>query len=244
MRKQFYLKNDGINENGVLLVDKPSGWTSHDVVQFVRRFGLKKVGHCGTLDPSATGLLVLVVGKATKLTHRFNTQDKEYEGDMLLGIETATQDADGEIICEKDYSQVTQQQIRGVFSQYIGPQEQTPPMVSAKKVGGQPLYKLARMGLVVEREPSSINIFHLNINEINLPTISFSVKCSKGTYIRTLCYDIGRSLNCGAHLKSLRRTVSGNFNLTDAHAMSEIKTWNKVTLLEHCLSMDSLLSYV
>ena len=228
-------------EDGILLVDKPAAWTSHDVVKFVRGFGLKKVGHCGTLDPDATGLLVLVVNFATKYASQFTNQDKNYQGGMCIGVTTDTQDSSGQVQENKDWSYVTEDLIEEGFSRFSGEQLQVPPMVSAKKIGGQPLYKLARKGIIVDREPVPITIHKLTIDKIQLPIIDFTVTCSKGTYIRTLCYDIGKVLGCGAHLKSLRRLVSGCFNLEDAFPVSEIKTWNKESLMEHIIPLDLIL---
>ncbi len=237
-RRSYSNKPDHGYDAGILLVDKPASWTSHDVVSFVRGFGVRKVGHCGTLDPAATGLLVLVLGSATKLTGNLNSQDKIYEGEMCLGIETSTQDGEGKILNEQDYSGVTEEMVHDVCAGFVGAQTQIPPMVSAKKQNGKPLYKLARQGIVVEREPVPIHIYYLSIEKIDLPVVRFSVKCSKGTYIRTLCADIGTLLGCGAHLKSLRRTKSGDFSLPDAHTMSEIKTWDIHKLFENCLDVE------
>lgn len=242
MREKLFRTNNQIIEGaGALLVDKPVGWTSHDVVKFVRGFGFKKVGHCGTLDPNATGLLVLLIGKATKLSRFFNTQDKSYEGEMCLGIETNTQDADGNILKENDYSQVTDDLINETFNQFVGAQDQIPPMVSAKKIDGKPLYKLARKGIVVQRQPVPITIYQLVIKKIKLPIISFATKCSKGTYVRTLSFDIGRRIGCGAHLQSLRRIESGDFKVYDAFPISEIRTWDKSKLFENCIPIEALL---
>ena len=235
------INNRDVEGGCVLLVDKPVGWTSHDVVKFVRGFGFKKVGHCGTLDPNATGLLVLLIENATKFTRFFNTQDKSYEGKMCLGIETSTQDAEGNILSENDYSRVTDNLINETFNQFIGPQNQIPPMVSAKKINGQPLYKLARKGIVVERQPVPITIYQLVVKEIKLPIISFAAKCSKGTYVRTLSFDIGRKIGCGAHLQTLRRIESGNLKVYDAFPISEIRTWDKAKLIEHCFPIEALL---
>ena len=233
-----------VQPSGVLLVDKPLAWTSHDVVKFIRRFGFKKVGHCGTLDPAATGLLIVVIGRATKLTDLFAGQDKTYVGSLRLGIETFTQDAEGEVIAEADWTGVTEADVRRVFGEFVGEQMQVPPMVSAKKQGGETLYKLASKGIVVEREPRPIVIHSLDIREIALPEVKFEAKCSKGTYIRTLSADIGTRLGCGAHLNGLCRTVSGRFSLTQAVSMDSIKTWNRETLLQHMLPLERALAFV
>lgn len=209
--------------DGVLLVDKPTGMTSHDVVDRVRRhFGFKKVGHCGTLDPAATGLLILVLERATKLQDRFMSDDKAYEGTMLLGISTDSQDADGAIIAEKPVPSLTEDDIEQAFAKFRGDLQQVPPMVSAVKHQGTPLYKLARKGKVVERQPRSIHIFDLRVLGVDLPHIKFRAACTKGTYVRTLCSDIGDVLGCGAHLLELRRTRSGGFDVKESHSLETI----------------------
>ncbi len=220
--------------DGVLLVDKPKGWTSFDVVNMVRsRFNIPKVGHCGTLDPAASGLLVLMLGKFTRLSQKFSGEDKVYQSDMLLGTETDSHDMDGEITVENDYSQITEDQIREVIASFTGNQEQVPPMFSAKKKDGKRLYKLARQGIEVEREAKEINIESIKIDEINLPHVKFTVKCSKGTYIRTLCADIGSKLGCGATLFDLRRILSGKFDLNDAITVETLKNWEQPDLEIH-----------
>ncbi len=231
-------------ESGVLLVDKPTDWTSHDVVSFVRRFGIKKVGHCGTLDPAATGLLVLVLGRATKIADRLSGQDKTYEAVMEIGKETFTQDAEGEITAETDWSAVTEEQIHAACTKFKGEIEQIPPMVSAKKQDGKRLYKLARKGIEVERQPRPITIHELTVDNVSLPNVSFMVHCSKGTYVRTLCYDIGKVLGCGAFLKVLRRTQSGSFHIKDAFDMETIRSWNREMLLANFIPLEKALSYI
>lgn len=229
-------------ESGILLVDKPVDWTSHDVVNCVRgRFRIRKVGHCGTLDPIATGLLVLVLGRATKLSDRLTTQDKTYTGTMRLGIETFTEDSAGEVTATADTSGITPDQIQRVAAAFLGETEQVPPMVSAIKKDGTPLYKLARKGQVVEREPRRITIRSLELERIEIPDVDFTVACSKGTYVRTLCADIGRQLGCGAHLLNLRRLRSGGFDVADAHGAEEIKTWAREKLLEHVIPLGEVL---
>jgi tRNA pseudouridine55 synthase len=209
--------------DGVLLVDKPAGLTSHDVVDRVRRhFGFKKVGHCGTLDPSATGLLILVIERATKLQDRLMSDDKMYEGTMLLGVSTDSQDADGAVIAEKPVPPLTEEDIDRVFAKFRGDLQQVPPMVSAVKHKGTPLYKLARKGKTVEREPRLIHIYDLRVLGLELPRVRLRVACTKGTYVRTLCSDVGDLLGCGAHLYELRRMRSGNFDVKDAHTLETI----------------------
>jgi tRNA pseudouridine55 synthase len=219
--------------NGILLVDKPPEWTSHDVVNFVRRrFNVKKVGHAGTLDPAATGLLVLLLGKATKMSQHLSQSDKSYSGEMLFGIETDSQDLDGKTLAENDASFLTEAMVLDSFKSFTGPQLQTPPMVSAVKVGGKKLYNLAREGKTVEREPREIVIHSLEATAFSLPVVSFEVACTKGTYVRTICSDIGAKLGCGAVLKSLRRTCSGEFDVENAFDIEDMKAnWTQDDLL-------------
>ncbi|NOY74796.1 MAG: tRNA pseudouridine(55) synthase TruB [Kiritimatiellaeota bacterium] len=224
--------------NGILLVDKPSEWTSHDVVHFVRRrFNVKKVGHAGTLDPAATGLLVLLLGKATKMSQTLSQSDKTYSGEMLFGVETDSQDMDGKVISEKDASFLTEELVLEVFDSFIGPQLQTPPMVSAVKVGGKKLYELAREGKEVEREPRDMEIYSLVADEFHLPVVNFTVECTKGTYVRTICSDIGAKLGCGGVLKSLRRLRSGEYNVANTHDIEEMREkWTQDDLLRALVS--------
>ncbi len=203
--------------DGLLLVDKPPGKTSHDIVDYVRKkFKQKKVGHCGTLDPMATGLLMLVVGKATKIQDLLMSEDKEYHGQMKLGITTSTQDAEGEILETREPGEYIEETLQAAFDKFRGDFYQTPPMVSAIKKDGVPLYKLARQGVSVEREPRFVHVYHYKIKSYNSPHIEFSLNCSKGFYVRTYAHDIGQELGCGAHLTALRRTKSGNFNIDKA----------------------------
>jgi tRNA pseudouridine55 synthase len=217
--------------DGVLLIDKPAGMTSHDVVDCVRRhFGFKKVGHCGTLDPAATGLLILVLERATKLQDRLMSDDKAYEGTMILGVSTDSQDADGAIIAEKPVPPLTAEDIEEVLAKFRGDIQQIPPMVSAVKHQGTPLYKLARKGQTVEREPRLIHIYDLRVLSLELPRITFRVACTKGTYVRTICSDVGDLLGCGAHLHELRRTRSGKFDVTEAHQLKMVLTQTREEL--------------
>lgn len=209
--------------DGVLLVDKPAGFTSHDVVAKIRsHFRIKKVGHGGTLDPMATGLLIILTGRGTRLSGQVMGADKIYEGVMRLGITTDSQDADGSILDEKPADHVTDDQILAEMKKRLGDQMQMPPMVSAIKKDGVPLYKLARKGQEVEREPRFIHVYSFTMNKRDGRDISFTVKCTKGTYIRTLCHDIGEALGCGAHLCALRRTASGKFTISNALTMPEL----------------------
>jgi tRNA pseudouridine55 synthase len=231
--------------DGVLLVDKPSRLTSHDVVDRVRRrFGFKKVGHCGTLDPAATGLLIVVLERATKLQDRLMSADKTYEGAMLLGVSTDSQDADGQVIAEKPVPPLTAEEIEAVFAKFRGDIQQVPPMVSALKHQGTPLYKLARKGQTVEREPRLVHIYDLRVLDLALPRIAFRAACTKGTYVRTLCSDIGDALGCGAHLSELRRTRSGKFDVNDAHTLDAILERSRDQLKEFIIPILKLTDLV
>ncbi|MCK5676224.1 MAG: tRNA pseudouridine(55) synthase TruB, partial [Verrucomicrobia bacterium] len=206
--------------DGILLVDKPTEWTSHDVVAKIRNhFKFNKVGHGGTLDPLATGLLVLLIGKGTKLSDRIMGGDKIYEGTIRLGVTTHSQDRDGEVLEEKDASHITRNQVEAAVENYLGDIEQIPPMVSAIKKDGIALYKLARKGLEVEREPRKIHIYSFEITGFNNPFVDFRVKSTKGTYVRTLAHDLGNDLGVGASLHELRRTGSGPLLLDKAYTM-------------------------
>ena len=191
--------------DGILLVDKPTDWTSHDVVAKIRNyFKLSKCGHGGTLDPLATGLLVLLIGKGTKLSDRIMNGDKVYEGTLHLGITTNTQDADGEILEEKEASHITREMVEKVIAEkFMGPIEQIPPMVSAIKKDGVPLYKMARKGQEIEREPRKIEVFEFDITSFENPIVTFRVKSTKGTYVRTLAHDIGNELGARMQLRLL-----------------------------------------
>ena len=216
------------DRSGVLLVNKPKDWTSHDVVAFIRsRFNAAKCGHCGTLDPAATGLLVVVLGKFTKLSQKFSGQDKVYEGTILLGTETDSQDMDGNVIRQSDWSGITEQQLREAFASFVGDIEQVPPMVSAVKKDGARLYELARKGQEIEREPKQISIYSIDVTRVALPYADFTVECSKGTYVRTLCADVGARLGCGAALYRLNRLRSGEFSLDDAVDIETIRQWTQ-----------------
>jgi tRNA pseudouridine55 synthase len=198
--------------NGVLLVDKSPGMTSHDVVAVARRcLNMKKIGHCGTLDPMATGMLILVIGNATRIQDLLMSEDKEYIGTATLGFTTNTQDKEGTPLETKEIPPLTEQQIRAAFDTMTGDFYQMPPMVSAIKKDGVPLYKLARKGQEVEREPRLVHVFEYELTRIAPPEIDFRVVCSKGFYVRTYAHDLGQKLGCGAHLSALRRTRSGHF---------------------------------
>lgn len=207
---------------GVLLIDKPEGITSHDVVDRVRRkLGMKRVGHAGTLDPNATGLMIVLVGKATKLSQYLMGLDKVYEGCIGLGVATDTQDSEGEPIEEKPVPDLSEDDIRQYMEGFIGDQYQTPPMFSAKKVKGVPLYKMARKGKTVEREPRFVRVSRLNLDVWTPPDIQFTVECSKGTYVRTLAHDLGEKIGCGGYLKELRRIEIERFQIEDSIELEE-----------------------
>jgi len=192
---------------GVLLVDKPQEHTSHDVIARLRgKLHMKRIGHAGTLDPMATGLLIVLVGKATSFSQQLIGLDKEYTGTMRLGAATNTQDADGEVTETRPVPEVDSAAVQALFDSFLGDQYQTPPMYSAVKVGGVPLYKKARKGEEVPREPRFIRVSRWELRRLALPDAEFLMRCSKGTYVRTLVSDAGQKLGCGAHLVALRRT--------------------------------------
>lgn len=206
--------------DGLLLVDKPAGWTSHDAVAYIRRaLGTKRAGHTGTLDPDATGLVLVLVGKATRLAKYFEQDTKRYDAVMLLGTETDTQDASGSAIKECDVPEMTFDTVRSVMAGYLGDISQLPPMYSAVKVGGSPLYKSARAGVEVGRKQRSVTVHELSISSLDGPRIGFTAVCSKGTYIRTLCRDIAESLGSCGHMESLRRTAAGGYSVDQAVAL-------------------------
>lgn len=232
-------------ESGILLVDKPEGWTSHDVVNCVRRrFQIAKVGHCGTLDPAATGLLVMVLGKATRLSDKLSGQDKTYAGTMRLGIETFSEDRDGAVTATADPSGVTEEAVRREAARFVGEIQQVPPMVSAIKKDGRPLYKLARKGQIIERAARPVTIHEFKIGRVAVPDVDFEVSCSKGTYVRTLCADLGRALGCGAHLLALRRLRSGKFHVQDTVTIETIKSWTRADLLSRMIPLARLFGFI
>ena len=209
--------------DGAILIDKPSGPTSHDVVDAIRRkFGIKKVGHCGTLDPNATGLLIIVLGRGTKLSERLMGDDKVYEGTIQFGSATDSYDSDGEILETKPVPQLTLDQLNELASQFIGDQMQTPPMVSAIKKDGVPLYKLARKGVEVEREARLIHVYNFRFTNYSETRGEFRLACTKGTYVRSIAHDLGQKIGCGAHLSTLRRSASGKFDVADAMTLDAV----------------------
>lgn len=219
------------NLEGVLLIDKPVGCTSHDVVAQIRKkLKIKKVGHAGTLDPNATGLLIILVGKATKISQYLMSLGKAYEGTMKLGEVTNTYDCEGELMQTNPVPELTRDDVEAVFTQFRGDQYQMPPMFSAKKIDGVPLYKMARKGQEVEREPRFIHISAFTIQRFELPEIGFSVTCSKGTYIRSLAHDVGQKLGPGAHLAQLRRTATDRFQIEDSVPLDELEAMSLVEI--------------
>ena len=209
--------------DGALLIDKPPGMTSHDVVDAIRRqFQIKKVGHCGTLDPGATGLLIIVLGRGTKLSEKLMADDKVYEGAIKLGETTASYDADGELTGSLPVPPLTLEDLNQAAAQFIGDQMQTPPMVSAVKKAGVPLYKLARKGLEVPREPRLIHIYNFRFAAYQEPVAQFRMACTKGTYVRTIAHELGEKLGCGAHLATLRRLASGKFDVAQAKPLAQV----------------------
>ena len=227
--------------DGVLLVDKAAGMTSHDVVALLRRrLQIKKVGHCGTLDPIATGLLLLTVGRGTKIQDLLMAEDKEYSGTIVLGVATSSQDREGEIIATHEVPNFSEEQIRAAFEKFRGDFYQMPPMVSAIKHGGVPLYKLARQGKTVEREPRLVHVYRHSIDRVALPEIDFTVLCSKGFYVRTYAHDIGEALGCGAHLSSLRRTKSGRFDVAKAISVDDLRKITPSAITSRILSLPEV----
>jgi tRNA pseudouridine55 synthase len=215
--------------------------TSHDVVAITRRsLDTKKIGHCGTLDPLATGLLILTVGRGTKIQDLLMSEDKEYEGTMKLGLTTSSQDAEGEPLEERPVPALTAEDMEAAFAKFRGDFYQMPPMVSAIKKDGVPLYKLARQGKQVEREPRFVHVYSSQVLAMRLPEVDFRVVCSKGFYVRTFSHDIGESLGCGAHLAALRRTKSGKFSVQGAVTIEELKNLPREEIRSRVMSLPSV----
>ncbi len=218
--------------SGVLNLNKPAGMTSHDVVDRIRKTAkMKRVGHTGTLDPMATGVLPLCLGKATRIAEFLMAQDKEYTVEMQLGIITDSQDITGSIITENPLPSLMETEITAVFEKFMGEQFQIPPMVSAKHHKGKRLYELARQGVEVKRDPCKIFIYDLSLLELRIPYIRFRVACSKGTYIRTLCHDLGEALNCGAAMSKLVRIRCGSFHIDNAVTLESLHTREDIEAL-------------
>jgi len=210
--------------NGIINIKKEKGFTSHDVVAKLRGIvGQRKIGHTGTLDPDATGVLPVCLGKATKVCELLTDTSKEYRTTVLLGVTTDTQDTSGEVLSSRDTSALNEQQVMDCILSFIGEYQQIPPMYSAIKINGKKLYELARQGMEVERKARTVILHEIEIESIDLPRITMRVHCSKGTYIRTLCHDIGEQLNCGGCMEELVRTRVGIFELDSAVTLSEVE---------------------
>jgi tRNA pseudouridine55 synthase len=209
--------------DGAILIDKPAGPTSHDVVDAIRsQFRLKKVGHCGTLDPNATGLLIIVLGRGTKLSEKLMSSDKVYEGTIKFGETTDSYDADGELVTSLPVPPTSVEELNELAASFAGDQMQMPPMVSAVKMNGVPLYKLARKGIEVERQARLIHVYSYRFSDYREPVGHFRVACTKGTYVRSLANELGQKLGCGAHLATLRRISSGKFDVANATEFEEV----------------------
>lgn len=231
--------------SGVLLVDKDPGFTSHNAVALCRRIlQTKKVGHCGTLDPMATGMLIVVIGKATKMQDLLMCEDKVYTATMKLGVETNSQDADGEVVAEKTTDGLTEEAIRAAFEHFNGEFDQVPPMYSAVKINGVPCYKLARKGKEVERKSRHVAVLDYEITRIDMAAaeVDFRVHCTKGFYVRTYAHDIGQHLGCGAHLTALRRIRSGKFDIAEAVDVPALKAAGREELLARLLPVEKVLA--
>jgi tRNA pseudouridine55 synthase len=227
--------------DGALLVDKPAGPTSHDVVNEIRRrFNLAKVGHAGTLDPNATGLLIILLGRGTKLSEKLMSSDKVYEGTIKFGEETDSYDADGELVASLPVMPMSLDELNEATDSFVGDIMQEPPMVSAVKQGGVPLYKLARKGIEVERKARLIHVYTYRFLRYDEPIGSFRVACTKGTYVRSLAHDLGHKLGCGAHLLTLRRVTSGKFDIDDSVPFEDVLAMQEKELEKHVIPMLKL----
>jgi len=216
--------NRGRNVNGILLLDKPLGMTSNAALQVVKRlFQAGKAGHTGNLDPLATGLLPLCLGEATKISGFLLDSDKRYIGTVKLGVTTRTADGEGDVLETRPVPELDESQVKAVLDRFLGTIQQVPPMHSAVKVNGTPLYKLARQGLEIERKARTVKIYSLTLLRLEGDELDIELRCSKGTYVRTLAEEIGEALGCGAHLSALRRTGSGPFDLSQAISLDELE---------------------
>ena len=235
-------KNKGRNVSGIVLLDKPLGITSNRALQIVKRlFNAAKAGHTGSLDPLATGLLPLCLGEATKVSGYLLDADKSYLATIKLGVKTFTADAEGEVVETRPVENFSNKQIQAVIEQFTGEIDQVPPMHSALKVDGQPLYKLAHQGQVIERKARTVQIYAIEVLRHEGDEIDISVECSKGTYIRTLAEDIGEKLGCGAHLSALRRIASGPFHIKDSITLEELERLTKDSINEGFIEADRVL---
>ncbi len=231
--------------DGIINVNKPLGITSHDVVYRLRKIlGIKKIGHTGTLDPDAEGVLPMCIGRGTKLAEELTAKEKQYLAELTLGIVTDTQDISGEVLKRNEVS-LSEEEIRDAIMSFVGDIEQIPPMYSAIKVDGKKLYELAREGKTVELAPRPVTIFGIDIQSVDLgpDKVTFLVDCSKGTYIRTLCHDIGKKLGCGGVMSALKRTRSGDFKIEDAFTLEEIEEKAKNNDFSFLIGIDEVLSH-
>lgn len=231
--------------NGLLVIDKPGGITSHDVVSRLRRItGEKSIGHLGTLDPMATGVLPLLMGKYTRLAQYFSAAEKSYTGTIHFGVTTDTYDADGERVGEETHPSLTLEEVRAAAARFHGEMEQMPPAFSAKKISGTPAYKLARAGKAVELKAAKITIKAFEITELAGQEASFAMSISAGGYVRSVAHELGQDLGCGAHLSSLRRTRAGVFALEDARTLDELQelAGNEAALESGCIHPRNLLT--
>lgn len=232
---QYCLRCKGFFMDGLINIYKEKGFTSHDVVAKMRGIlHMKKIGHTGTLDPDATGVLPVCIGKGTRLCSLLENHDKTYQAVLLLGLETDTQDISGQVLQQKPVS-VTEEQVMQAAAAFRGKIMQVPPMYSALKVNGKKLYEYAREGKTVERAPRPVEIYELSIDRIELPRVTMTVSCSKGTYIRTLCHDMGQALGCGGCMESLVRTRVGNFCLEEAITLQELEQKRDRDELDSCI---------
>ena len=208
---------------GIVVINKPTGMTSHDVVNRVRRtFKMKRVGHAGTLDPLATGVLVMLLGQATKLFPKFEAFDKAYRATLILGKRTDSADIQGKLLEEKPFEHITHDQVENILKEFVGAIEQVPPMVSALKMNGKRLYQLARQGIEVKREPRKIRIDKLELVDFHPPRVTFYLECSKGTYVRKIAEDVGERLGCGACIDEIERTKVGPFVIESAVGLDQL----------------------
>ncbi len=217
--------------DGAILIDKPAGPTSHDIVDNIRRqFQIKKAGHCGTLDPAATGLLIVVLGRATKLSEKMMSDDKVYSGAIKFGETTDSYDADGELVGSLPVPPLTVDELNEAAASFVGDLLQTPPMVSAVKKAGVPLYKLARKGIEVDRKPRLVHIYSVRFSEYNEPFGTFRIACTKGTYVRAVAHELGQKIGCGGHLARLRRESSGKHDVQDAVTYERVLNFSPAEL--------------
>lgn len=223
--------------HGVINIYKEKGYTSHDVVAKLRGIvGQKKIGHTGTLDPDAVGVLPVCLGKATKLCDMLTDKDKTYETVLRLGITTDTQDSSGMVLEEKEIDGITKEEVEACIESFVGDYMQIPPMYSALKVNGKKLYELAREGIEIERKARPVTIHDIQITDISLPYVNMTVSCSKGTYIRTLCHDIGKKLGCGGCMDALKRTKVSRFKIADSVTLDKVKKFAEEGMLSEILT--------